>query len=249
MRALAASELLELWERASALPPSLRPIDLLDACFTDEPGPLSEELTLGERNRRLMRLRRSLFGPVANGIVECTVCGTQMEMGFDLDKLIATANTATAEAVQVDWDRSVLGCRPPTTADILAVAEIDDGPGRRLALLARCVTVERSGSEREHPVDELAAHLPAEIIEKLGAALEEADPLAEVELTMSCVECGERRETRFDIATFLWTELSAWVERILGEVHVLASAYGWSEAEVLAVGPTRREYYLQAVAG
>jgi hypothetical protein len=30
---------------------------------------------------------------------------------------------------------------------------------------------------------------------------------------------------------------------------VLASAYGWSEAEVLAVGPRRRQYYLEAVGG
>ena len=32
-------------------------------------------------------------------------------------------------------------------------------------------------------------------------------------------------------------------------VHALASAYGWTEADVLAVGPWRRQVYLQAVSG
>ena len=79
------------------------------------------------------------------------------------------------------------------------------------------------------------------------SALSAADPLADVQLAVTCGECGRHWDTTFDIASFLWTEICAAVERLLGDVHVLARAYGWSEAEVLAVGPRRRQYYLQAV--
>ena len=38
------------------------------------------------------------------------------------------------------------------------------------------------------------------------------------------------------------------VARILREVHTLAAAYGWSEAEILALSPARRRVYLELAA-
>ena len=121
----------------------------------------------------------------------------------------------------------MLRCRPLTTADLIAAAEAD-GPDLRAGLLARCVT----GSDGQP-----AADLPAPAIAKVMSALSAADPLADVRLAVTCGECGHQWDTTFDIASFLWTEICAAVERLLGDVHVLARAYGWSEAEVLAVGP------------
>ncbi len=46
----------------------------------------------------------------------------------------------------------------------------------------------------------------------------------------------------------LWSEVESWAWRTLFDVHVLASAYGWSEAAVLALGP-RRDLYLELVKG
>jgi hypothetical protein len=31
------------------------------------------------------------------------------------------------------------------------------------------------------------------------------------------------------------------------DVHTLASAYGWSESEILSLNPARREFYLEMV--
>jgi hypothetical protein len=41
--------------------------------------------------------------------------------------------------------------------------------------------------------------------------------------------------------------VEARARRILQEVHTLASSYGWHEAEILALGDTRRAMYLQMV--
>jgi hypothetical protein len=35
--------------------------------------------------------------------------------------------------------------------------------------------------------------------------------------------------------------------RALSEVHVLATAYGWSESEIFEMSSARREFYLQMV--
>jgi hypothetical protein len=49
----------------------------------------------------------------------------------------------------------------------------------------------------------------------------------------------------FDVADYLWQELHAWAKDVLRSVHALAVAYGWREADVLALSPTRRRIYLE----
>ena len=43
------------------------------------------------------------------------------------------------------------------------------------------------------------------------------------------------------------TELEAQAKRLLRSVHVLASAYGWSESEILALSEARRDAYVELV--
>jgi hypothetical protein len=45
----------------------------------------------------------------------------------------------------------------------------------------------------------------------------------------------------------LLDSLSHWAERCLDQVHTLARAYGWSEAQILALSPVRRACYLGRV--
>ena len=52
-----------------------------------------------------------------------------------------------------------------------------------------------------------------------------------------------------EIAGFFWAELSTQARRLLGEVHTIASAYGWREAEILALSARRRHYYLELISG
>ena len=46
------------------------------------------------------------------------------------------------------------------------------------------------------------------------------------------------------MARFLWKEVRNAARRLLGEIHQLASAYGWSERAIAAMGPGRRAAYL-----
>ena len=51
------------------------------------------------------------------------------------------------------------------------------------------------------------------------------------------------------MASFVWEEVDAAARRLLGEVHALASAYGWSQEEILALGSQRRAAYMRLIAG
>jgi hypothetical protein len=41
--------------------------------------------------------------------------------------------------------------------------------------------------------------------------------------------------------------MEARAKRLLAEVHLIASAYGWSEAEILGLSRARRDFYLDMV--
>jgi hypothetical protein len=140
----------------------------------------------------------------------------------------------------------VSGChvqfRLPNSLDVAAIENAASVEAARTALLARClVSAERDG--------ELVAanQLPAELAGEVAARMSVADPQADVRLECTCPACGHAWQAAFDIVSFFWTEISAWAARTLREVHWLASAYGWREADILALSPTRRRLYLELV--
>jgi hypothetical protein len=90
-----------------------------------------------------------------------------------------------------------------------------------------------------------ADELPVEVVDELMVRMAEADPQADVQLAMACPACEHEWLAMFDIESFFWTEIEAWVYRTLRQVHTLASAYGWHEAEILAMSAWRRERYLE----
>jgi hypothetical protein len=61
------------------------------------------------------------------------------------------------------------------------------------------------------------------------------------------VTWAERPSAALDIPALVLAELEAEGQRLLGDIHVLARAYGWSEAEVVALPPARRRRYVEMV--
>lgn len=75
----------------------------------------------------------------------------------------------------------------------------------------------------------------------------ELDPQADMVLSFSCPHCAAESSHLFDIASVLVKEVNNWAQRMLRDIHTLATAYGWSEARILALGPMRRQAYLDMV--
>jgi hypothetical protein len=66
-------------------------------------------------------------------------------------------------------------------------------------------------------------------------------------IDLSCPACGHGWQVIFDIESFLWAKVSALAKRLLHEVHGLASAYGWTERDILALPAVRRQFYLEMI--
>ncbi|HXI74354.1 MAG TPA: hypothetical protein VNG94_02120, partial [Pyrinomonadaceae bacterium] len=87
------------------------------------------------------------------------------------------------------------------------------------------------------------------VTDAVAKRMAEADPQADLRLDLSCPACGHRWQALFDIDSFFWSEINAWAQRVLTEVHALASAYGWRERDILDLSPRRRQFYLGLVSG
>ena len=210
----------------------LHPLDraLLALAFAlpGEDGNALADWPLGRRNQALSGLRRACFGQTLNGWVACPECDERLEFSIDAERLYVDSSPV-AEAFVMDGRRF----RPLTSRDLAAVAAETDGQAAALALLGRCCT---DGGE----VSEGAA-------DAIGERLAQADPLSETLLEFECGECGHDWNEPLDIAAWLWTEIEARARRLLLDVHTLAAAYGWSEAEILSLSTPRRAAYMEMV--
>jgi hypothetical protein len=82
---------------------------------------------------------------------------------------------------------------------------------------------------------------------EVEAALDEADPWADLTLVAQCPACGHHHEVMLDAPGLLWDEIEASAKGLLDDVHALAAAYGWTEREILGLGGARRAAYLMRV--
>lgn len=240
MSVLTAALLLDVWERGQLQSPAQRAVLMLAAAQPDQADALSA-LSIGRRDAALLALRENTLGPRAVSLADCPQCGLRVQIDLNLSDLRVHAPEAAAT-----WSLSLgeieMSYRLPDTFDLLAIAQLDDVEAARLALLERCVTqVMVAGQPR--PIGDLA---PA-VIDAVEADMAQRDPQAQVQLNLTCPQCAHAWQAEFDIATFFWAEINAHATRLLAQVHTLASAYGWREADILAMSAFRRQTYLDLI--
>jgi predicted RNA-binding Zn-ribbon protein involved in translation (DUF1610 family) len=241
MQTPTAAGLLDAWERALGESPTGRALGLLAACHPDAADGELAALPIGARDARLLRLRQHLFGSQLALVVPCPQCGEQLESRVDVDDLAADAAAPQAAVHSADCDGYRVSFRLPTSVDLLALPVQGERAQAAAQLIRRCLLEARAAGGAAAPVDTL----PEAVIARIARHMESADPGADLELDFTCPACGHGWREPFDIAGHLWREVHAWAQRTLRDVHALARAYGWREADVLALSPTRRQIYLE----
>jgi uncharacterized protein (UPF0212 family) len=233
MRALTAEGLLIASERLRLEPMPRRAAAIL-ALATGMTDDEAMALPVGERDDRLLAVRAVTFGPEMASVAECPACGERCEATLDA----AQFRAAGAEEAIVDVEESgwYVRARLPNSHDVAIAAQHADAGTATRDLLARCIVDQRPEGE-----------LPAGVAAAVEAALERADPRADIRLLLVCPSCGESWESAFDIGAFFGGEIRAAAERLAREVHVLASAYGWSERDILSMTEWRRQLYIDLV--
>jgi hypothetical protein len=235
-----APTLLRAWESGAALAPFDRVLSLLPVLDAVPAGLRAGELTVGQCDALLFELRRALFGETAELVTACPECQTEVELTVALSELQPPVPEGPTAPLTVRADGYALVCRIPRNDDLRVLARLGAQATLR-DLLEQC-TLEASWPEGT-PV--APRELPDAVVEAVVSALAETDPGAHTTLRVRC-PCGSEWVDELDIRTVLWDDLTEWVGRTLTEVHLLARAYGWSEAEILAMSGWRRRWYLEA---
>jgi hypothetical protein len=245
MQPHSAQGLLAAWELGSAEPHIVdRALALLRAIRPEGPRAALAELSIGERDNLLLELRERVFGSRVSSVTVCPGCGERLELEFDVTDIRAEQPDHTIGTLSLRLEGHEVTFRLPNSLDIAALPAQGALDPKRRALLKRIVS---SAAHLGRPV--AAEELPEAVVAGIEARLSQADPQAEIQMNLACAACGHRWETGFDIASFLWAEVDAWAARILREVHSLALAYGWREADILAMNPGRRQRYLEMLNG
>jgi hypothetical protein len=238
MRALNESEVLRLWEIGAEQPSARRTLLLLDSA-EEHPDPPPAEWSIGWRDRRLLELRRALFGERVAARARCPSCGAAAELSFTTSEILDPSPAPPPGTVVIEAEGYTLSARLPTTHDLLDLESAPPAARDAQALLRRCLVDARRDGAPIAPED-----LPHAVLDTLEREMSAADPQAECSLDISCPACGHHWQSAFDAGAFLWAEIDAWARGLLSEVDALARAYGWSEREILGLGPRRRHSYL-----
>lgn len=240
MPGLNSAVLLSAWEEGWSEPLIRRALILLAVMSPERSAEEWARVSIGERDRRLLQMREELFGASLETMAVCPKCSERLELSFSTHDVQVSAPAAVLEnSLVLGASGYEVTCRLPTSADLLDITQ-STAPDLREAMLKRCIEAVRLGGE---PLDPAA--LPDEIVSTVIDKMAKADPQADVQVEMACPACSHRWSLSFDILSYLWSEIEDWAHRLLLDVHTLASAYGWSEADILTMSPRRRRIYLE----
>ena len=246
MPALSAQDILRIWETAADQDPVRRALAILSVACPAIPRDALAALTVGRRDARLLAVLAETFGSTLESVATCAHCGQPMEFVLDADLLGArlvrdheAEDGAVAAGGEVQVGEWWLRYRLPTSDDLVAVGASRDQDEARRVLSARCIVEARRAG-----VPAAVDDMPLDAAARMAVAMSEQEPLADVLIECACPACGESGETVFDVVAYLWERIRTQALRLLREVDVLARAYGWREADILALSAVRRHAYL-----
>jgi hypothetical protein len=209
--------------------------DLLTQCSSDAASGYWWEATIGRRIAALVRIvaiterSASLAVTVA---CDSPGCGAPLEMAIPLEAIDSSGGAPERFPVGLANGQEVI-VRPPNGADQRTWRQRHyDSREEAVAAMLESLLVEGDVSGAQ-PRD----------IDVIAEALAERDPLVAFTISYDCPSCGTSREMAIDLERLAIQRLIGVQQGLLKDVHALATRYGWTESEVLAIPAQRRARY------
>lgn len=223
MRPVSDATLLDVWEQGHAHAATVRTSLLLAAALPALDRAARAALPVSAADIALLRLRGANFGGCMPAETTCRACAEPLDFELDVPALVDGLVASAADAARQCHD-----FREPCVGDLDAVAGMADQDAaiRTLASLCRLDPDTPPAADDIAQIDALYGH-------------------SSIRLRMDCAGCGHAWQEDFDIAAYLWLEVEQRVQALIDEIYVLATAYGWSEPQILALTDARRAAYLQ----
>jgi len=244
MKVLTEKEILHIWEAGQNRPLWFRGMLILSQAFPELSKGQLADMSIGQRNYNLLKLRQRMVGATIDSLVHCCKCRAPMEFQMNVEGIFAiTPKENYNREYSTEIEGTSLRFRALTSRDLAVIGENNSPETARSLLLKRCII---QAIQNGNSID--IGSISEEIVTELGNKMAETyDPHIEIRFVLECPTCKHTWSAVFDIVSFFWSEISTQAQRFLQETHVLARAYGWSEAEILSMNTARKHYYLELV--
>ena len=232
---------------------------LLAACLRDSDGSSFPTDTLwhwsvAARLQGLLAVAYATAGACTTAVATCSRpgCGERIELE------LALAGFALATPDSIDWQtpqRQTARVRLPSGNDQLAWFHQqrarydtgydtghDAGHDADSGWLARRLIV---SIDADLPA--VSGQLPSSWIASLDTALADADPLTALTVAAHCPACDTELAIAVDLEYLLLDSCRRRQRALLDDIHHLAGAYHWSEADIVALPAWRRARYLSRI--
>jgi hypothetical protein len=159
MQPLSPAQILAVWETGRPQHALDRALTILAAATPGASRAALADLPIGERDARLLQLRRLVFGAEAEGFAECPNCVERVEFPLDLAALAppgalegrASARPANAPAEYTTETSGItLRFRVPTSRDLAQVLSDPNSSVALRTLVTRCVFSPNESLSRSH---------------------------------------------------------------------------------------------------
>lgn len=202
-------------------------------------GDFGLQLSVGKRIECLLVLAALDGARQVDTDLRCASCSQSLEVTLSIEELLEAGRAAGAAAVEVEMGGTIRRFRRPNGRDQAAWRDVRDHDleSIRREMAASLLADEIDGSTSPE-------FSPAELA-GIEAALDRADPLLRGAVLTTCPDCGHSAEHEVDLVGFTLERLRRRQHALLETVHVLASRYHWTEADILGVPEWRRDRYVQ----
>jgi len=221
--------------------------DLLCACLRDESGcPAAfDDLitwTLARRLQALLQIRLAEQPEAKLSVAAaCGACRGGFEFELELARFVQPLGI-DRDPPALAWpspDGHALTVRLPCAADLQAW----QAQGLHSSAQLAAALVET--------MDGLSPSagfmLPESWAEALAEHLAEADPLTAMSVAAACPECGQHNDVDVDLEGLLLEGFARTQRQLLDDLARIASAFHWSETQILALPAWRRARYLARI--
>ena len=223
-------------------------ITILTTCTRADPeAPIPPEffpcLEVSKRTEALLMLTALSSTPLVEIPLRCAsaACREAMEVELSVEELRDLQRAAEEErrlAAAIGGERILF--RRPTGLDQAAWrrTRYPDEASATRAIAESLVVEEFRATFRR-----LTAHDRA-WAEGLNRVMQDSDPLVDFRMQVTCPFCGAQAGYTVNLVETVIRRLRGIQQHLAATVHRLALRYHWSEAEIFAVAPWRRERYL-----
>ena len=228
---LSGEDELSLWEAASTGRTRTSAISAVIDTVCEIDGP-ANQLCTTDQCYILAQLAQRFEGQIFWLSAECGDCAERFDMSIDLANLPTKPAADDYPFAKVNFGGVSFTFRMPVASDLEFIDEQENHleAQRQLAILCQ---VKGPKTKFSNPQ-----------IEAISNALQDISPEIPLAIQSQCPECKTQNNVPIDIAAHVFSLFANPLE----DVHDLASAYHWSEKDILALPGHRRRSYLKLIA-